>query len=50
VVLAPDGATLRWIAADTGSGGTDDGFEPGTDFWSRLLWDLLSPFVPVELL
>jgi putative cardiolipin synthase len=48
VVLAADGETLRWRPGD---GGDDvEAFEPDTDFWSRLLLDLLSPFVPEELL
>jgi hypothetical protein len=28
----------------------DDDFEPGTDFWSRFLLDLMAPFVPEEML
>ncbi|HSW26989.1 MAG TPA: phospholipase D family protein [Burkholderiaceae bacterium] len=48
VRLAADGETLRW---SPGEGGDDvEDFEPDTDFWSRLLLDLLSPFVPEELL
>jgi putative cardiolipin synthase len=50
VVLASDGVSLRWVPGDAPDAATDEGFEPGTDFWSRLLWDLLSPFVPEELL
>ncbi|HEY6512661.1 MAG TPA: phospholipase D family protein [Burkholderiaceae bacterium] len=48
VRLAADGETLRW---SPGEGGDDvEDVEPDTDFWSRLLLDLLSPFVPEELL
>lgn len=50
VMLAGDGRTLRWVPGDAPDASADDGFEPGTDFWSRLLWDLLGPFVPEELL
>jgi putative cardiolipin synthase len=49
VSLAADGQTLRWSAGD----GPDDvveGFEPDSDPLSRWLLDLLSPFVPEELL
>lgn len=46
--LAQDGQTLRWRAGDSHD---DSGeFEPGTDFWSRFLLDLLAPFVPEEML
>jgi cardiolipin synthase C len=46
--LADDGHTLRWSTAD---GGVQvDEFEPGSNFGSRLLLDLLEPFVPEELL
>jgi putative cardiolipin synthase len=50
VLLASDGRSLRWVPGDAPNAAADEGFEPGTDFWSRLLWDLLSPFVPEELL
>ena len=50
VMLAADGRTLRWVPGDSVDPEVDEGFEPGTDFWSRLLLDLLSPFVPEELL
>jgi cardiolipin synthase C len=46
--LAEDGQTLRWSAAD--SGVQLDEFEPGSNFGSRLLLDLLEPLVPEELL
>ena len=46
--LADDGRTLRWTAGDGGL--PIDGFEPDTDFGSRLLLDLLEPLVPEELL
>lgn len=46
--VAEDGQTLRWRAGDSND---DSGeFEPGADFWSRLLLDLLAPFVPEEML
>jgi putative cardiolipin synthase len=48
VLLADDGRTLLWQAAD-GSTAPGD-FEPDTDPFSRLLLDLLGPFVPEELL
>jgi phosphatidylserine/phosphatidylglycerophosphate/cardiolipin synthase-like enzyme len=48
VLLADDGVDLRWVAAD-GSEPPGD-FEPDTDFWSRLLLQLLAPFVPEEML
>jgi putative cardiolipin synthase len=48
VRLAADGETLRWSPGDGGDDVED--FEPDTDFWSRLLLDLLSPLVPEELL
>ncbi len=46
--LADDGRTLRWSAADSGE--PLDEFEPGSNFGSRLLLDLLEPLVPEELL
>ncbi len=46
VRLASDGS-LRWTYGDSDA---DDGYEPDTDFWSRLLLDLLSPFVPEQML
>jgi len=48
VRLADDGRALRWQAAD-GSNPAGD-FEPDTDPFSRLLLELLAPFVPEELL
>jgi hypothetical protein len=50
VVLASDGRGLRWVLGDGPDAAADDGFEPGTEFCSRLPWNPLSPFVPVELL
>lgn len=50
VVLDADGETLRWTSGDIDGGDELDTFEPGTDFWSRLMLDLLAPFVPEELL
>jgi putative cardiolipin synthase len=48
VSLQPDGRTLRWTTPD---GRLLDGpEEPDTDPGSRLLLDLLEPFVPEELL
>ena len=48
LLLDADGRTLRWAAPD---GRLLDGpAEPDTDFGSRLLLDLLEPFVPEELL
>jgi putative cardiolipin synthase len=46
--LAEDGHTLRWTLGDSGL--PIDGFEPDTDFGSRLLLDLLEPLVPEEML
>jgi putative cardiolipin synthase len=46
--LDADGRTLRWSTGD-GERPVDD-FEPDTDFGSRLLLDLLEPFVPEEML
>jgi putative cardiolipin synthase len=46
VRLASDGS-LRWTYGDSDA---DEGYEPDTDFWSRLLLDLLSPFVPEQML
>jgi hypothetical protein len=48
VRLAADGETLRWMQGD-GEGVVED-FEPDSDRWSRFLLDLLSPFVPEDLL
>lgn len=50
VLLDPDGQTLRWASGDTEGSDEPEGFEPDTDFWSRVLLDLLAPFVPEELL
>lgn len=48
VVLDADGETLRWRSGDDLE---DIGeFEPDTDLGSRLLLDLLAPFVPEEML
>lgn len=49
VRLAADGQTLRWAQGD-GEGGVIEDVEPDSDRWSRFLLDLLSPFVPEELL
>jgi len=46
--LDVDGRTLHWTAGD--SDHHIEAFEPDTDFGSRLLLDLLEPFVPEELL
>jgi putative cardiolipin synthase len=46
--LADDGSGLRWSLAN-GDGAEHD-VEPDTDLGSRLLLDLLAPFVPEELL
>lgn len=46
--LDADGRTLYWTVGDEGP--RLDGFEPDTDFGSRLLLDLLEPLVPEELL
>jgi putative cardiolipin synthase len=46
--LDEDGRTLHWTAGDSGM--HIEGFEPDTDFGSRLLLDLLEPFVPEEML
>ena len=50
VQLAKDGKTLRWLPGDGQVGEIEEGFEPDSDFWSRLLLDVLAPFVPEELL
>jgi hypothetical protein len=39
---------LHWSAGDSDL--PIEGFEPDTDFGSRLLLDLLEPFVPEEML
>jgi putative cardiolipin synthase len=49
VHLAGDGQTLRWSHGD-GEGEQFEALEPDSDLWSRWLLDLLSPFVPEELL
>ena len=46
--LDADGHTLHWTAGDTDL--HVEAFEPDTDFGSRLLLDLLEPFVPEEML
>ena len=46
VQMAADGS-LRWTQGD---GQADEGDEPDTDFWSRLLLDLMAPFVPEQML
>jgi putative cardiolipin synthase len=46
--LGDDGKTLRWTASD--SGVALEEYEPGSNFGSRLLLDLLEPLVPEELL
>ena len=46
VRLASDGS-LRWTYGDSDA---DEGYEPDTDLWSRFLLDLLSPFVPEQML
>jgi len=46
--LGDDGRTLHWTASD--SGRHIEAVEPDTDFGSRLLLDLLEPFVPEEML
>jgi hypothetical protein len=43
-----NGSTLRWQALDGAAGETPE--EPDTDPGSRLLLDLLAPFVPEEML
>jgi putative cardiolipin synthase len=48
VQLADDGQSLRWTLAN-GDGAAHD-IEPDTDLGSRLLLDLLAPFVPEEML
>ena len=48
VLLAADGQGVRWVTNQGTELEAD--VEPGTDFWSRLLLDLLSPFVPEEML
>jgi hypothetical protein len=48
VLLDADGSTLRWQALDGAAGETLE--EPDTDPGSRLLLDLLAPFVPEEML
>jgi putative cardiolipin synthase len=49
VRLGSDGETLRWTYGE-GEGEEVADFEPDSDLWSRMLLDLLSPFVPEELL
>jgi putative cardiolipin synthase len=46
--LDEDGRTLHWTAGDSNL--HIEAFEPDTDFGSRLLLDLLEPFVPEEML
>ena len=46
--LDEDGRTLHWTAGDSDL--HIEAFEPDTDFGSRLLLDLLEPFVPEEML
>jgi putative cardiolipin synthase len=46
--LDADGRTLHWAAGD--SDVDIEAFEPDTDLGSRLLLDLLEPFVPEEML
>jgi putative cardiolipin synthase len=46
--LDADGRTLHWTAGDSDL--RIEQFEPDTDFGSRLLLDLLEPFVPEEML
>jgi len=46
--LDEDGRTLHWTAGDGDL--HIEAFEPDTDFGSRLLLDLLEPFVPEEML
>jgi len=46
--LDADGRTLHWAAGDSDL--HVEAFEPDTDFGSRLLLDLLEPFVPEEML
>jgi cardiolipin synthase C len=46
--LDADGRTLHWTAGDSDL--HIEEFEPDTDFGSRLLLDLLEPFVPEEML
>ena len=46
--LDEDGRTLHWTAGD--SDRHIEAVEPDTDFGSRLLLDLLEPFVPEEML
>jgi len=46
--LDDDGRTLHWTAGDSDL--HIEAFEPDTDFGSRLLLDLLEPFVPEEML
>jgi putative cardiolipin synthase len=48
VQLAADGHSLRWTLAN--GDGTAHDIEPDTDLGSRLLLDLLAPFVPEEML
>jgi putative cardiolipin synthase len=53
VRFAADGQTLRWSYGEgegEGEGEAAEDFEPDSDRWSRFLLDLLSPFVPEELL
>jgi putative cardiolipin synthase len=46
--LDPDGQTLHWAAGDGAERAAE--VEPGTDFGSRFLLDLLEPLVPEEML
>ncbi len=46
--LDADGRTLHWTAGDSDQ--HVEAFEPDTDFGSRLLLDLLEPFIPEEML
>jgi len=48
--LADDGQTIRWLDGDADAAVATHVDEPDTDFWSRFLLDLMSPFVPEELL
>jgi cardiolipin synthase C len=48
VRLAEDGGSLRWSLAN--GGGSEHDFEPETDLSSRVLLDLLAPFVPEQML
>ncbi len=48
VRLAEDGESLRWSLAN--GDGSEHDFEPETDLGSRVLLDLLAPFVPEQML